>query len=153
MPSRHVRLIALDGVAQLDFGPVHHDAFAELAGHRLDVADTQIQLRGDLLIGQVQPHEIQTQDPGRQGLVMAREDGLGEIVEAAVAVLAAVALSVRLGFVGAVLGDVFGRASRASDPVGPAQLPHGFKALGVVDEVFNVDHGRAPDVNRGVERP
>ena len=40
---------------------------------------------------------------------MAREDGLGEIVEAAVAVLAAVALSVRLGFVGAVLGDVFGR--------------------------------------------
>src|SRR5271166_5240924 len=149
MPSRHVRLIALDGAAQLDFGPVHHDAFAELAGHLLDIADTQIQLRGDLLIGQVQPHEIQTQDPGRQGLVVAREDGLGEIVETAVAVLAAVALAVWLGFVAAVLGDVLGRASRARDPVGPAQLPHGFKALGVVDEVFEVDHGWAPGVDSG----
>src|SRR5580704_11340636 len=80
---------------------------------------------------------------------MAREDGLGEIVEAAVAVLATVALSVRLGLVGAVLGDVSGRASRASDPVGPAQLPHGFKALGVVDEVLEVDHGWAPGGDSG----
>ena len=55
-----------------------------------------------------------------------------------------VALAVGLGLILAVLDDRLGRAVGAGDQVGPPHLPDGLEALGVVDEVADVDHRSVP---------
>ena len=53
-----------------------------------------------------QPHEVQAQNPKLQGLVMAGEDGPGEIVEAALAGVAVVALPLRWRVIPTIFDDV-----------------------------------------------
>ena len=65
----------------------------------MDVVFIQTQFPGDLEIGQVQPHEIQAQDPDPQRLLMAGQDCPGQVIEATAAFLAAVALAVALGLI------------------------------------------------------
>jgi hypothetical protein len=62
----------------------------------MDVVFIQTQFPGDLAIGEVQSHEIQTQDPDPQRLMMASQDCPGQVIEAPVASFATVALAVVL---------------------------------------------------------
>ena len=105
----------------------------------------EVQLLGDLPVGEVQAHEVQAQHPDPQRLVMAGQDGAGQVVEAGAARRAAVALPVRLGVVPAVAGDRGAAAARAADALGPAVLAHQLEALRVVDQrrqVHQGGHGR-----------
>ena len=79
------------------------DPLAQLRGHHLGVVLVEVQFLGDLLVGEVQAHEVQAQDPDPQRLVVAGEDGVGQVVEAAAAAVALVALPLRLGVVPPVL--------------------------------------------------
>jgi hypothetical protein len=71
----------------------------------VDVIFIQAQFPGDLEIGEIQPHEIQAQDPDPQRLMMAGQDCPGQVIEAAVASFAAVALAVALSLIVTVAND------------------------------------------------
>src|SRR4051812_20280520 len=110
----------------LDLAPEPHrrdpgdQAGAELLGHELHVRLAQAQLLGDLPVREVEAHEVQAQNPDPQRLVMAGQDGAGQVVEAGAAGGAAVALPVRLGVVPAVAGDRGAPPPRAAGAVGAA---------------------------------
>ena len=89
---------------------------------------------------------------------MAGEDGVGQVIEAAAATLALVALTVRLGIVATVLDDRGRGAMGAGHDVRPAHVPDRPIALGVVEEVLDVYHRstpRMPDggMGRAAEEP
>jgi hypothetical protein len=123
----------LDGLA-LD------DPFAELGGHLLSVVGVEIQLVADLLVREIQSHEIKTEDPDPQRLVMASEDRTSQVVEEFLTGLATVALPLRLGRIMTLFRNPQRVAMGASHALGPAQLANRFVTLPVVDEILDVDH-------------
>ena len=105
MSGHHIDFVALDLALQHDRGATGDDPLAELADHRSGVIFVDFELLGDLLPVEFQAHEIQARDPGAQRLMMAGEDGLGQVIEASAAAPTFVALPVRLGVIPAVLDD------------------------------------------------
>src|SRR6266853_1598468 len=57
-----------------------YDTFTKLSRHLLPITAIERQFVGNLLIRQIQSHEIEAQDPHLQGLMMAGKDGVGEII-------------------------------------------------------------------------
>jgi hypothetical protein len=55
--------VAFDLAAQLDLGLPLDDAVTKPSGHRLGIIGIDLQLLGDLLVREVQAHEVQAQDP------------------------------------------------------------------------------------------
>jgi len=64
---------------------------------------------------------------------MAGENSVGQVVEPLAAVSALVALAIGLGVVPTILDDRIRGAMRAGHAVGPAHLPDGLVAFGVVE--------------------
>ena len=125
-----------------DFGwACRQDAGAQLFGHGLHITDIEIEFAGDLLVGQVQAHEVQAQDPDPQRLMMTGEDGVGQVIEARLAGRAAVALALSLPIVVTVPRHLVTPALRAPHTLGPAEPSDRIKALGVVDQELEVDQG------------
>ena len=58
-----VDLIALDFAAERHPGLPLDDALPELGRHLLGVVRVQAEFLGDLLVGEVRPHEVEAQDP------------------------------------------------------------------------------------------
>jgi hypothetical protein len=56
--------------------------FTELCNHLLNIAPVQIQLLGDLFIREIQSHEVQTEYPDLERLVVSGKDSAGQIIEA-----------------------------------------------------------------------
>ena len=77
MPGHDVNLVAFDLAGEYDREFVLDDAVPQLRAHPLGIVGIDVQLASDLLVGEVQPEEIQGQDPDSQGLVMTGEDGPG----------------------------------------------------------------------------
>ncbi len=73
---------------------------------------------------------------------MPGEDGPGQVVEASRTGPAVITLAMGLSLVLAVLDDLLGVTMRAGDPVGPTKVTDDLEALGLVDEVGEVDHGK-----------
>src|SRR5262245_46257866 len=145
MSGDDVDLVTLDLTVERNRRPPLTNAFAELRGHPQSVIGIEVQLLGDLLVRQVQSHEVQAENPDPQRLVVACEDGFGQIVEATTAGRAFVTLAVRLGVVVALSDDVSRFTVRAADAIGPAQIPDHLVALRVVDQRSNVQsHGTGP---------
>jgi hypothetical protein len=114
-----------------------------LGCHHQGVIRVDPQFLGDLLVGEVQAHEVEAHDPDPERLVVAGEDRVDQVVEPLAAAVALIALALGLGVVMPFLGDLGGPAPRAPHAVGPAHRPHGLEALGVVDQGLTVDHRRA----------
>jgi hypothetical protein len=140
--GNHVDFVALDLAGEDDLGLALDDPLPRLRGHSLGVVGVQVQLLSDLLVGEVQSHEIEAGDPSPQRLVMAGEDRPGQVIEAAMATAALATTPLRLGRVPALLDDVAGVAVGTADAVGPAGGPDDLIALGVVDDRLDVDHHR-----------
>jgi hypothetical protein len=85
MSGDDVDLITLDLTGEDNLRLPSDDPFPQLGGHPLGVVGIQIEFLGDLLIREVQPHEVQALDPDPQRLVMSGEDRPGQVVEAAAA--------------------------------------------------------------------
>src|SRR5262249_16486290 len=66
------------------------DALTESGGHDLGLIGVDVQLLSDLLVGEVQPHEVQAQDPDPQRLMVPGEDGPTEVIESLAAAMALV---------------------------------------------------------------
>ena len=76
-----------------DFGD---KTFSKMRRHVVGVIVVQAQLPGDLLVQQVQPHEIKTQEPGPKRLMMSSQDGSRQVIEPRAAVLILTALNIDL---------------------------------------------------------
>lgn len=59
----------------------HHHPGAQLLGHTLHIILVQLQLLSDLLVGQVQPHQVRAYNLHRQGLMVTDKDRLCEIIK------------------------------------------------------------------------
>lgn len=152
MTGHDIDLVALyvprqDGVRLAGNNPL-----SQLLGHPLHIVWVQPQLVGNLGIRQVQTHEIQTQNPNPQRLMMPRQHRLRQIVKIAVATLTPIFLSCGLSGVPPLLRDVRCATVRTTDPVGPTQLAQGFIALDVIQQVLKVDHRRETLGRSGSER-
>src|SRR3954447_22491754 len=140
MSCRDIDFIAFHLAAERHRRLASHDALAQLRGHPLNVITVEIQLLSDLFLREIQPHEVEAEDPRPQGPVMAGEDRAGQVIEAPPTGRALVPLPRRLGLVASLLGDSGGSAMRAGHSVGPAHLPDGLEASAIVDEVPDVQH-------------
>src|SRR4051812_36631231 len=142
VPRYHVDLVDLDLTPKDHRRELGGEPAAQLLGHELHVGLAQVQLPGDLPVGEVEPHQVEAQDPDPQRLVVPGQDGAGQVVEAGAACRAAVALAARSGVVPAVAGHGGAVAGRAADALGPAVLPDQLVALGVIDQRRQVHQGR-----------
>ena len=80
----------------------------------------EIEFLGNLVVREVESHEIQAQDPPPQGLMMAGKDRVRHIVKASLAGLAQVALTLGLGVIAPLLGNIKTITMGTRDPVWPA---------------------------------
>src|SRR3954451_18533209 len=100
------------------------------------------------------PHEIRAQYPGRDWLMMSGKNGSRQIIEAILAGLAQVSLSVPLAIVMAIADHSCAAAVEADNAVRPAELTNDFIALRLVEQVRQLDqvhHGSRSLPHR--ERP
>src|SRR5262249_26522194 len=91
VPGDDVDLVAFDFALEDDRRLVLDDALPQSRAHALGIVGIQLQFAGDLLVGEVQAEEIEADDPDPKGLMMAGEDGPGQVVEPARTGLAEVA--------------------------------------------------------------
>jgi hypothetical protein len=78
------------------------------------------QFVGNLLVRQVEPHEIEAQDPDFQRLMMSGKDSVGQIIKAYVIVATLLALPCRFRIIKTTLDDLLGLTRGAGDAVWPA---------------------------------
>src|SRR3954451_19732835 len=142
VPSPDVDFIDLSGALQLRDGSACHQPLAEVLGHRRHVRGVQAQFLRDLPVGEVQPHQVEAQNPHAQWLMVPAQHRAGQIVEASMARLAQVALPVPLSFVMAMADDHGIVAVRAAHASWPTMLTHKLKTLGLVQQPREIDHLR-----------
>src|SRR5262249_3262769 len=140
MPSHDVHLVAFHLPGEHNRRPLLDDASPQLRAHPLGVVGIEVQLAGDRFIGEGQAQELEAEHTDPQGLMMAGEDGPGEVVEAAGTGLAKVALPCGLSLVAALEGDLGGVAVGAADPLRPPQVSEDLEAACIVDQGLNVEH-------------
>src|SRR3954469_21192598 len=139
VPGDDVELVELDVAAQDHLGCLRHDAVAQHLGHGLGVALAQTQFLRDLTVRQVYSHEVRAQDPGRNGLMMSGQNGSRQVIEAVLAGLAQVSLSVPLAIVMTVADHACAAAVKADNAVRPSELTNDFIALRFVEQGRQLD--------------
>src|ERR1700749_1390122 len=81
-PGAPVNLIELDFPLQRHGRGLDHQTVSQLIRHGLHIGPAELQLPGDLPVGEVQAHEVKAQYPHAQRLVMAGQHRAGEVVKA-----------------------------------------------------------------------
>src|SRR5215467_5660479 len=114
-------------------------ATTQRSRHLIGITLMDGQLVGNLLVRQVQSHEIQTQDPDFQRLMMSGKNSVSKIIEACVAVVTLIALTSGFRIIKAALDDMLRRTRWTGDAIWPTQLPHGLITLDVIDQVCDID--------------
>ena len=142
MPGDDIDLIDLHLTRQLHRRDLGGQAGTQLLGHGLHIRDIQVEFSCDLPVRQVEAHEIETEHPDPQGLMMTSQHGAGQVVKAGAAGRAAVALAMRLSIVPTVTGHCGAAAVRAAYAVRPAVLPDKREALGVIEQRGKVHQRR-----------
>jgi hypothetical protein len=101
----------------------------------------EVKLLGNLGIGQVETHEVRTQNPDVQRLMMTGKNGVGQIVKASLTGLTRVALPLGLSLIAPLFGDLRTVAMGAHNAIRPAHSTDGGEAFSVVHQRLQVDHG------------
>ena len=140
VPGGDVDLVALDLPLELHGRLALDDAETELRGHLLGIVGVDRQLAGNLLVGQIEAHQVQAQHPDREWLMMAGEHGARQIIEATAAYLAQIPSPLWLRFIVPLSGDVRRVAVGAMHAVGPAHRADGLVALCIVDQQADLEH-------------
>jgi hypothetical protein len=121
MSSHDIDFVTFHLAAERDLGLPLHDAFAQLGCHLLGIIRIEIKLLSDLFIREIQPHEVEAEDPDAQRLVMTGEDGPGQVIKPSVASGAFIPLARRLSVITSLLDHLGGRTMGTSHSVGPAE--------------------------------
>src|SRR4029450_2530949 len=131
---------------------VFYDPSPQLSRHLVHITAVQRQFVRNLLIRDIQSHEIETQHPDFQRLMMARKNGVGQIIKAGIAVVTLIALTCRFRVIKAALDDLGGLTRRTCNAVWPAQIADGLIALHMMDGTLDIDlHHWAPVRGLGTE--
>ena len=122
-----------------------YDPLTQLRRHLVHITTIHVQFVGNLVVGQIQAHEIQTQYPHFQRLMMARKNGVGQIIKACVAVGTLIALTCWFRVIKAALDDLCGLTRGALDAVWLSQLAHCPITLHISAQLLDVGlHRRTP---------
>src|SRR5262249_50000372 len=116
-----VNLVALDLAAEPHLRLPPDDPLPQHGRHPLGVVWVEVESLGDLLVGEVQAHEVEDQDPDPERLVVPSEDRIGQVIEAAAAGPALVPLPLRLGLIPTLLDYPVRIAMGAADALRPAK--------------------------------
>jgi hypothetical protein len=100
----------------------------------------KIKLIGNLLIGKIQAHHVQANDPRTKRLVMPFKNRIGEIVELFLAGLAFISLPSVLRTMKPALGNIFRITSRATQSIRPTEIANTLETLFVIEQGVNPDH-------------
>jgi hypothetical protein len=140
MSRYHIDFVTLDLAAQRRrFTPLD-DSRPQPTRHGVDIVLVESQFPRNLLIRQVQPHEIQARHPDPQRLVVSGEDRSRQVVEPSPASLAPIPLPIPLRFIKSLLGDVHPVAVRTAHARRPPHVAHHVVTFRVVDQILDVQH-------------
>jgi hypothetical protein len=119
-----------------------YNAAPPCSRHQIRITLIDGQLVGDLLVRQVEPHAVKTQDPHFQRLMMSSTYRVSQIIKALVTVVTLVALTGGFRIIKTAL-DYMSRLTRGTlYTIGPAQLTNGLITLDIIDKILDVDlHG------------
>jgi hypothetical protein len=106
--------------------------------HIVNISTIKVQLFGNLVVGQIQPHKIKAQYLHFKGLVMSGKNGPGEIIEAFSARFAFVALFGRFSIIVTFFDCVYGTTKRTLTYFWPTQLTNGFIALYIIYQGLDI---------------
>jgi hypothetical protein len=140
MAGDHINLITCNRFGELYRWLAYNYALAQLAGHLLHIVYIQVQFLGDLAIGQIEPHEIQAQNPRLQWLMMPFENRTGQVIEIPATGFTAIPLSFRLGFVPTVFDHRIGITAHTPNALGPAQFTNRLKTFGRIDDGSDMEY-------------
>ena len=105
----------------------------------LHITAIQGQFVGNLLIRQIQSHEVQTQYPHFQRLMMSGKNSVRQIIKASVTVMTLITLTGGFGIIKALLDDLYGHTRGTRDALWPAELADGLITLHIIDETLDID--------------
>src|SRR4051794_20996822 len=140
MPGDTINLIDLGSAFPLRDRRPSEQTLAKLLGHRLHVRGVQAQFLSDLPVGEVQPHQVEAQNPHAERLMVPGQHRASQVVKTAMARLAQVALPMPLPFVMAVADHHSTVAVRTAHAIRPTMLTHQIKAPGLVQQAREIDH-------------
>ena len=90
----------------------------------------------NLIVGNIESHQIQAGNPNLKGLVMSCENSVSQVIKITGAMLTLIVLAIGLHCIMAVLLDMFRAAVRTVyHPVRPAALTEHFEASCVADQL------------------
>jgi hypothetical protein len=115
-----------------------HNPFAQLGGPILHHPLIQVQFGGDRLVGPIQSHEIQTQHPDPQRLMLSFEYRSRQVVKLPLTVSTFLALPMRLPIGEPAFLDFPRSALRTLDPFRPAHLPHHRIAFRIIYPLLDI---------------
>ena len=114
------------------FEAFFYHAFTELSSHLMDIASVKVQLFGNLIVGQIQSHEIEAQYPNFEGLMMSGKNGSCEIIKAFSAIFAFIALPGGVLIVVTFFDCAYGITKRALTPFWPTKFANSLIALHII---------------------
>lgn len=141
MTGHHIDLVAFHFAAQTQLRLSRYDAGSQLFGHLLHIILIQSQFLGDLLVRQIQSHQVQTQYPYLQRLMVARQHRRGQIIEVPLATRAVILLTRRLRLIETLFANCLRVAAGTGNTFGSPQFSDHFIALRVVRQVLKLYHG------------
>src|SRR5262245_64709295 len=121
------------------YGGEFYDSVTQLDRHLLHIADIQRQFMGNLLIREIQAHEIQTQYPYFEWLMMSRKNGVCQIIKAPVTVITLITLTGGFCIIKAALDDLCGITRWTRDATWPVWLANSLITLTIIYEILDVD--------------
>lgn len=139
MPCHNVDFVAFNFFAELDGWLPGIYSGTQGLGHILYVILIQVQLPCDLQVRKIQAHQVETQYPDAQWLMVPFKDGSTQIVKVRVAALAVVPLTSLLRFVVSMSSNLIAAAVRAAHAVWPSDLSNSLKAFGIIDKSVDFD--------------
>ena len=107
--------------------------------HFMDGGFMHLQFGGNLPIGKIQAHKIETEHPNGERQAMTGEHGIRQIIKGTVTFTAKIVLASGLGGIVPVFDNGGGVAVGTVDTFGPAKVSNHLVTFGIVDQSVNVE--------------
>jgi hypothetical protein len=138
----NVDFVDFDFAMQRGRWHIRNKPCAQLLCHGVHVGGIHTQLRGDLPVRQVQPHEIEAENPNAQRLMMASQNRSCQIIKPSRACLAPIPLPRQLGIVMAISDNGVSATTRTANALRPAMITNERETFSVIQQTRQIDQFR-----------